>query len=173
MVRQPSPPGGQSRSSGRSPHSHLPSCLPQESRRLQPLSRDSHISLRISILQIPQPQWHWQTRHYLKRRETLEQPCKWAANLAPRPWMMKSPTLSNTGTVDSTSIGIGDPPTHCGPYQVLHGIIFYSDVPISDNLVLDTWSTNTWMGANKEYQATSSSVKTGDIVVRIASRTDS
>jgi cathepsin E len=81
--------------------------------------------------------------------------------------------LNDTGIVYSASVGIGDPPTHCESHQFLSGIMSYSHMPISDNLVLDTGSANTWVGANKKYQVTSSSVKTGDFVVRIMSRTDS
>lgn len=51
----------------------------------------------------------------------------------------------NTGIVYSASVGIGDPPTYY-------------------NLILDTGSANTWVGANKEYQVTSSSVKTGNFL---------
>jgi cathepsin E len=81
--------------------------------------------------------------------------------------------LNKTGIVYSASVGIGDPPTYCESYQFSPGTISYSYMPISDNLILDTGSANTWVGANKEYQVTSSSVKTGDFVVRIVSRTDS
>jgi|SRR6267154_833490 len=81
--------------------------------------------------------------------------------------------LNNTGIVYSASIGIGDPPTHSESYQFSPGIVSYFYMPISDNLILDTGSANTWVGANKEYHVTSSSVKTGDFVVRIVSRTDS
>lgn len=81
--------------------------------------------------------------------------------------------LNNTGIVYSARVGIGDPPTYCECYQFSPGVSSYSYMPISDSLILDTGSANTWVGANKEYQVTSSSVKTGDFVVRIVSRTDS
>jgi hypothetical protein len=82
--------------------------------------------------------------------------------------------LNNTGIVYSASVGIGDPPTYCESYQFSPRIISYSyTMPILDSLILDTGSANTWVGASKEYQVTSSSVKTGDFVVRIVSRTGS
>jgi hypothetical protein len=78
--------------------------------------------------------------------------------------------LNNTSVVYSASVGIGDPPTYCESYQFSPRIISYSyNMPIFDSLILDIGSANTWVGANKEYQVTSSSVKIGGFVVRIGS----
>ena len=44
---------------------------------------------------------------------------------------------------------------------------------ILDDLIIDTGSSNTWVGGNKPYKETTTSVKTSDMVVRIVSRADS
>ncbi|KAG6845568.1 hypothetical protein H0H87_007247 [Tephrocybe sp. NHM501043] len=51
----------------------------------------------------------------------------------------------NTGVAYTTTIGVGTPPT-------------------TYDLLIDTGSSNTWIGAKKEYVVTSSSVKTADSV---------
>lgn len=48
-------------------------------------------------------------------------------------------------------------------------LVFQCNIPqrfLLDNLILDTGSSNTWVGANKPYTSTSSSVDTHDYVVR-------
>jgi hypothetical protein len=79
-------------------------------------------------------------------------------------------TVSDTGIVYVTSVGIGEPATSCESSQLPPGIVSY--MPNLDNLILDTASANTWVGANQSYIMTSSSVKTGDSVVSIVSRAD-
>ena len=44
---------------------------------------------------------------------------------------------------------------------------------ILDELLIDTGSSNTWVGANKAYKVTNTSVKTSDRVVSIDSCADS
>ena len=48
-----------------------------------------------------------------------------------------------------------------------------SYMPILDELIVDTASANTWVGANLPYQVTPSSVKTSDSVVSTVSHADS
>ena len=68
----------------------------------------------------------------------------------------------------SANIGVGDPPSYCESCQFLPGIISY--MFILDNLLIDTGSSNTWLGANNPYNVTKASVKTNDSVVSIVSR---
>ncbi|KAN0128880.1 Aspartic peptidase domain containing protein [Lactarius tabidus] len=53
--------------------------------------------------------------------------------------------VTNVGVVYEASVGVGSPPTQY-------------------NLLIDTGSSNTWVGAGKAYVKTSTSVKTGDSV---------
>ena len=69
------------------------------------------------------------------------------------------------------TVGIGNPETNCEFCQVLPGTVFY--MPISDNLVLDTSSANTWVGANQPYKKTKTSIKTSNSVVSTVLSTDS
>jgi hypothetical protein len=80
-------------------------------------------------------------------------------------------TLNLSEGVYTASIGVGSPPTFCESCQFLPGIVSY--MPISDELLVDTGSSNTWVGANKPYLATNTSVKTSNKVVSIDSRTNS
>ena len=66
------------------------------------------------------------------------------------------------------NIGIGDPTTFCGSRQFLPSTVSY--MPILDSLVVDTGSSNTWLGANKPYKKTKTAVKTSDVFVSIVSR---
>ena len=67
-------------------------------------------------------------------------------------------------------IGVGNPPTYCKScvgYLVWHGssILLWA---ILDNLIVDTGSSNTWVGANAPYVVTNTSVNTSELVVSIA-----
>jgi cathepsin E len=82
----------------------------------------------------------------------------------------------NVGTKDlsfvyTISIGVGTPPTKCESCRFLPGIVSY--MFISDDLIVDTGSSNTWLGANKPYTITNTSVETRDVVVSILSRAHS
>ena len=79
--------------------------------------------------------------------------------------------LNNTAFGYTGRIGVGKPPTFCEPYQFLPRIVSY--IPILDDLIIDTGSSNTWVGANKSYIPTITSVKTSDTLVSIVSRADS
>ena len=60
-------------------------------------------------------------------------------------------------------VGVGNPPTQCE-----YSRSTYDDYPsdmLADSLLVDTGSSNTWIGAGKAYQRTSSSVMTNDAVV--------
>ncbi len=45
-----------------------------------------------------------------------------------------------------------------------------SYISISDDLIIDTGSSNTWLGANQHYKKTDTSVKTGNKVVSVMSQ---
>ena len=65
------------------------------------------------------------------------------------------------------NIGVGDPPTYCKSCRFLPAIVSY--IPILDNLIVDTGSSNTWLGANNPYNVTKTSVKTDDVFVSAVS----
>jgi hypothetical protein len=75
--------------------------------------------------------------------------------------------LNDDGVIYATTIGVGDPPTSCEFVDFCLAIPY---MPILDNLIIDTGSSNTWVGADKPYVKTKSSVKTSDSVVSIVSR---
>ena len=70
-------------------------------------------------------------------------------------------SVATTGYL--ANIGVGDPPIFCGPSQFLPGIV--SCMPILDSLVVDTGSSNTWLGANKPYKKTKTGMKTSNFFV--------
>ena len=72
-------------------------------------------------------------------------------------------TVDDAGFLYVTGVGVGDPPIYCEFCQLPPGIISY--MPNLDNLILDTASANTWLGAYQPYNTTPSSVKTGDTVL--------
>ena len=77
--------------------------------------------------------------------------------------------LNDSAIAYSANIGVGSSPcTYCESCQFLPGMVSY--MPILDNLIIDTRSANTWVGANKPYSKTKTSVKTDDFLVRIVSR---
>jgi hypothetical protein len=69
------------------------------------------------------------------------------------------------------SIDVGNPPTSCESCPFLPGIVSY--MHILDDLLIDTGSSMTWVGGNKPYVATDTSVKTSNIMVSIVLRMDS
>ena len=71
---------------------------------------------------------------------------------------------SNTAVSYSTSVNIGDPATAC-ECEVLRVGVHGADVG-TDTLLIDTGSSNTWLGADKQYTPTSTSSNTGKSVVR-------
>ena len=79
-------------------------------------------------------------------------------------------TVNDSVIVYVTSVGVGEPATSCESSQLPPGIVTY--MLNLDNLILDTASANTWVGANQPYQITSSSERTTDSVVTIMSPAD-
>jgi cathepsin E len=76
--------------------------------------------------------------------------------------------LNDFAVFYSADIGVGDPPTFCGSCQFLSGMV--SHMPILDSLLVDTGSSNTWLGANQPYNQTETSVNTDNSMVSIVSR---
>jgi hypothetical protein len=72
-------------------------------------------------------------------------------------------SLNHTAFSYVVNIGVGDPPTYCKSCEFLPALVSY--ISILDNLVVDTGSGNTWLGADKPYNKTKTSVKTSDIFV--------
>ena len=75
--------------------------------------------------------------------------------------------LNDAGVIYTANIGIGDPARYCEsclfpPYRA-------SYILNLDQLFVDTGSANTWVGANKPYIMTTSSMKTSDSFVSIVS----
>jgi len=85
------------------------------------------------------------------------------------PTVNKTPDipLNNTGGIYVATIGVGDPPTNCESCKFLPRMVSY--ILAQDQLLVDSGSAITWVGANKHYVKTKSSVKTKDFVVSIAS----
>jgi cathepsin E len=81
--------------------------------------------------------------------------------------------LNNTGSCYEAKIGIGNPPTYCKScVDFLSGIYSSMFWAILDNLVVDTGSSNTWVGANAPYVKTNTSVNISELTVSIASYPD-
>jgi cathepsin E len=75
--------------------------------------------------------------------------------------------LADYCVIYSANVGVGDPPAYCKFGRFIPCIVYY--MPILDNLMIDTGSSNTWLGANKAYNMTKTSVKTDDFFVSIVS----
>ena len=75
--------------------------------------------------------------------------------------------LNNTGGIYVATIGVGEPATECESCNFLPLMVPY--ILSKDQLLLDSGSALTWVGANKPYVKTKSSVKTKDTAVSIAS----
>jgi len=78
--------------------------------------------------------------------------------------------LGNTGPGYVARVGVGSPPAYCKScVDILSGIWSSILWAILDNLIVDTGSSNTWVGANlnDSYRYSSSSVNTTESVVSI------
>jgi cathepsin E len=65
----------------------------------------------------------------------------------------------------TASVGIGAPATYCGSSQLSSFPVSYT--PFTDNLAVDTGSANLWVGAEKKYVRTKTSVETSNSLVSI------
>ena len=65
------------------------------------------------------------------------------------------------------NISIGNPPVYCDSCQFLPCMVFY--LLILDQLIVDTGSSFTWVGANKSYVETTTSKKTSSSFVSFMS----
>jgi cathepsin E len=75
--------------------------------------------------------------------------------------------LIDTAVIYSANVGVGVPATYCESCRFPPRILSYT---LSlDNLIIDTGSSNTWLGANKPYKRTKASVKTSELMVSIDS----
>jgi saccharopepsin len=80
----------------------------------------------------------------------------------------KSITVTNSVVTYTAEVGVGSPSTKCKHYHLYVDFVFEEVVESADKLLIDTGSSNTWIGAgSKKYKPTKSSHKTGDTVVRI------
>jgi hypothetical protein len=73
--------------------------------------------------------------------------------------------LTNAGNNFLAEVGIGDPPTNCECCRFLPGMASY--MHMLDTLIVDTGSSTTWVGANKSYEETSTTVQTSELEVSI------
>jgi cathepsin E len=73
--------------------------------------------------------------------------------------------LTNAMTYYQAIVGVGMPPTNCGSSQPRSFPVSYT--PFTDTLLVDTGSSNTWVGAGKAYVKTKTSVETSNSVVSI------
>ena len=76
--------------------------------------------------------------------------------------------LDDMGALYATNFGVGDPETPCDPSQFIPRMVTY--VFILDYLIVDTGSSNTWIGASRPYRKTKTSEMTGDFVVSVMLR---
>ena len=76
--------------------------------------------------------------------------------------------LDNVGPSYVAKVGVGSPPAYCKScVDFLSGIWSSILWAILDELIVDTGSSNTWVGANASYRYSSSSVNTTKLVVSI------
>lgn len=73
--------------------------------------------------------------------------------------------LDDMGALYATNFGVGDPENSCDPFQFTPRMVTY--VSILDYLIVDTGSSNTWVGGFKPYRKTQTSEMTGDLVVSV------
>lgn len=71
--------------------------------------------------------------------------------------------VDNVAVVYTASIGVGEPATACE--SMLFERLFCDADGAADDLLIDTGSSNTWIGAGQSYVQTSASSDTGDTVV--------
>jgi cathepsin E len=70
--------------------------------------------------------------------------------------------VTNAGITYEASVGVGNPPTSCkSRWYEPHGI----SCLLLDALLIDTGSSNTWVGATRAYVKTKSSTQTSNDVV--------
>ena len=75
--------------------------------------------------------------------------------------------LTDAGACYEANVGIGNPPTYCKScvnFLSGHSLLHYGP-SFLDSLVVDTGSSNTWVGANTPYVKTYTSVNTSYLVV--------
>lgn len=77
--------------------------------------------------------------------------------------------LNNIGGIYVANVSVGDPPTTCESCSFLSPTIRASHILAQDQLLVDSGSAITWVGANKSYVETKCSVKTKDFAVCIVS----
>jgi pepsin A len=75
--------------------------------------------------------------------------------------------LTNTGVTYTASIGVGDPPTYCKLLVHLQFHYLMHCQLHTDTFLLDTGSSNTWIGTNKAYEKTYTSYDMGDTFVSV------
>jgi saccharopepsin len=75
---------------------------------------------------------------------------------------------TNSKTIYTADIGVGNPATYC-ELLVLHSSIglLMDHLSYADTLAIDTGSSNTWIGASKSYEKTETSQDTGNSFVGI------
>jgi cathepsin E len=81
--------------------------------------------------------------------------------------VISTPPISNQVVTYVAAVGIGSPATTCGFLRILRLTHFHQSCLISpsDQLIVDTGSSNTWVGAGKPYVRTGTSSPTPNTVV--------
>ncbi len=75
--------------------------------------------------------------------------------------------LDYSVSVYTINVGVGIPPKYSDSFRFLPRMVSHTSV--LDNLIVDTGSANTWVGAHKPYKKSCTSVKTGNSVVNVMS----
>jgi hypothetical protein len=73
--------------------------------------------------------------------------------------------VTNAGVNYVASVGVGSPATYCGSHRFKPDMVTHT--LFLDSLIIDTGSSNTWVGAKRPYVKTKTSVKTSNRVVSI------
>lgn len=73
-------------------------------------------------------------------------------------------TVQNQAVTYVASVGVGSPATTCKPRKVVLDELIGTPI-ILDSLLIDTGSSNTWVGAGKAFVHTSTTVQTSNKVV--------
>lgn len=73
--------------------------------------------------------------------------------------------VTNTAVTYTASVGVGSPATDCNVIFIITRSLGLMCIRATDTLLIDTGSSNTWVGADKNYVKTSTSKSTGKSVV--------
>jgi cathepsin E len=98
------------------------------------------------------------------RAKNLVTVCQEKYSGATRPGAIVSVGVTNIGIIYEAHVGVGSPATSCELRRALQASHEFSHL-LLDTLLIDTGSSNTWLGAGEAYVRTTTSVQTSNNVV--------